>query len=213
MRLNNLKISFLCIVFGGIIAFDSYQTIIGYQSFFGQLVRFFFLSEQQNYYLAILMSLVGVSLFFLGFVSLAYGLITTGKGEDLFFETMNEAERNFNLHFKYCPLCYTEGSVNLQWTTGGKDYAICSECRAKWHLYYRLTGFRWAKLEKVNIEGKGTELLKKEYNTEFWQRLALTGRKKPANISPSKIYCVQCGAENIQGSYYCLKCGTKIIES
>ena len=213
MRINNLKISFLCIAFGGFIAFDSYQTIIGYQSFFGQLTRFFFLSEQQDYYLAILMSLVGASLFFLGFVSLTYGLVTTGKGEDLFFETMKESERNFNLHFKHCPLCYSEGSVNLQWTPEAKDYAICSECGAKWHLYYRLTGFRWAKLEKVNIEGKGTELLGKECNTEFWQRLALTGRKKLTNISPSKIYCAQCGAENIQDSYYCLKCGTKIIES
>jgi hypothetical protein len=209
MKTEYLLLGIFLLVIGGGIAFLGYTTIREYQTFLGQLARSLFSSEQQRYQMGILITLGGGVLSLIGLGAIIYGGLSKREGISEEVEQITkEAERNFNLYFKYCPLCCAEGSVKPRWSFGGKDYAICSECGAKWHLYVGLTGFKWAKLENVNISGKGTELLNKEYNPEYWQRLALMGRK--TTTTPSKIYCSQCGTENLQDSIYCIKCGNKI---
>lgn len=54
---------------------------------------------------------------------------------------------------------------------------MCSECGARWHINYGLTGFHWAKLVKENVGGKGANLLEHKHEPQFWQRMALEGRK------------------------------------
>ena len=54
---------------------------------------------------------------------------------------------------------------------------MCSECGARWQINYGLRGFHWAKLIEKNIEGKSDELIGQEYKPEYWQRMALKGRK------------------------------------
>ncbi|TET28192.1 MAG: hypothetical protein E3J73_01235 [Candidatus Bathyarchaeum sp.] len=80
-------------------------------------------------------------------------------------------------YFTYCPLCYTHGSVvaiESEWYgLGGKDYLCCRHCGAKWHIKRG----KWAKLEKTSIDGKGSKFLGEKYKLEYWQKMALEGRK------------------------------------
>jgi len=98
--------------------------------------------------------------------------------------------RDVGIYFQYCPLCYSENTIKVQSSLGrlgGKDYIVCSNCGAKWHIKTsRLKGYslQWAKLEKENIDGKGSELLQRKHPPEFWQQMALEGRK---SIEPKKI--------------------------
>lgn len=85
-------------------------------------------------------------------------------------------EKDVSKYFKYCPLCYAKSSMEFEWGFW-KSFMICSECGARWHINYGLTGFHWAKLVKENVEGKGTELLEKKNEPEFWQQMALKGRR------------------------------------
>ncbi|MCK4320386.1 hypothetical protein KAW11_02120 [Candidatus Bathyarchaeota archaeon] len=66
-------------------------------------------------------------------------------------------------------------------TIFGKIHLICSECGAKWHINYGKTTFdlrfKWAKLVKADVNRRGTILLNEKHEPEFWQGMALKGRK------------------------------------
>jgi|Deesub1362A_J573_1020465.scaffolds.fasta_scaffold02656_7 hypothetical protein len=184
MKIEYLFLGIFLLVIGGIIASFGYMIVREYQTFLGELSRALSASERQRYQIAILMTTGGVILLLVGLGLTMYGVVATAgeKGIDrLSKQIVEESEREFNLYFKYCPLCFAEDSVKPKFSFGGKDYAVCSECGAKWHLYFGLRGFKWAKLENINIHGKGSEFLNKEYQPEFWQRLALRGRKETKN--------------------------------
>lgn len=121
--------------------------------------------------------------------------------------------------FRYCPLCYMGNAIRCKFHSfSGKDHVICSRCGATWHIYYGLTGFKWAKLEKESYDGKGKEHLGKELQPEFWSRLAFEGR---ANLEERrtvvkerefvreivKIRCQFCGNLYNESTDRCPHCG------
>jgi len=91
-------------------------------------------------------------------------------------EIVELQEKEVSKYFKYCPLCYVKDSMEFEWGFR-KSYMMCSECGARWHINYGLTGFHWAKLVKENAERKGANLLEEKHEPQFWQRMALEGRK------------------------------------
>jgi len=103
---------------------------------------------------------------------------------------MSKLKNDIYTYFKYCPLCLAESSMRLEFpsTVFGKIHLICSECGAKWHISYGRTvfdlRFKWAKLVTASISAKGNELLQKKHKPEFWQHMALEGRK---SIEPKKV--------------------------
>lgn len=102
---------------------------------------------------------------------------------------MSKLRSDVYTYFKYCPLCFLTGSMRLEFpsTVFGKIHLICGECGARWHINYGKTvfdlRFKWAKLVSVNVRGSGSELLQKEHKPEFWQHMALEGRK---SVEPKK---------------------------
>ena len=95
-----------------------------------------------------------------------------------FRDFIEKAERDVSKYFRYCPLCFAENSMQFQW--GLKEDAMtCSNCGAKWHINHGITGFHWAKLVKVNAEGRGAELLGEKNYPFFWQQMALNGVRLP----------------------------------
>jgi hypothetical protein len=101
-------------------------------------------------------------------------------------------------YFKHCPLCLADtGSLRLTFpsTVFGKIHLICSECGAKWHVNYGKTvftlRFKWAKLVKADVKGRGNGLLNEEHEPEFWQRMALLLKEKKSTqekrVSPEMV--------------------------
>ena len=96
---------------------------------------------------------------------------------------MSKLRNDVYTYFKYCPLCFLEGSMRLEFpsTIFGKIHLLCSECGAKWHINYGKTvftlRFKWAKLVKAGVSGRGNDLLNEKREPEFWQGMALKGRK------------------------------------
>jgi ribosomal protein L40E len=215
MKENYLVSGIVALIIGGVMFFSGYTIIGEYQTFAGQLSRFLFGSAQTQYMLAILIAFFGIILAILGLGLIMYGTVAK-KGNNLIEiseGTLRDAQRQISLYFQYCPLCYTEGSVLPNLSVGGTDYIVCSKCAAKWHIYY-VFSFKWAKLEVVNIDGKGAEYLNIEYPPEFWQRMALQGVRARTPAQPleqtKKIYCIYCGTENSSFADFCQKCGKKI---
>jgi hypothetical protein len=139
-------------------------------------------------------------------------------------QIIEAAQKEVSTYFKYCPLCYAKDSMEFQWGVT-KDYMICSECGARWHINYGLTGFHWAKLVKENVQGKGANLLEEKHEPSFWQRMALEGRKtigEREQVSPQtvkekeiikevivKIRCQYCGNAYDETLDKCPYCGGK----
>lgn len=212
--------------------FWGYSVIGEYETFFGQLSRFLFESAQLEYQFAVLSTFLGLILLLGGIGSTLYGTVASDRAQkgDLFdLRTIEDrAQKEFDLYFHYCPLCSAESSVRLSCQPFGKDYAICSNCAAKWHIYLGISGLKWAKLENVNVDGKGKELLRQEYPPEFWQRTALQRMRKEGAPSVSKealpsepshsipsiesVYCVHCGTKNTSDAVFCKKCGKKLVK-
>ena len=70
--------------------------------------------------------------------------------------------------FPSCPLCQ-KNSIALKWNAGrnGEDYVACSDCNAKWHIYY-FRNLKWAKLIEAGSSGKGDDHLWIEHEPNFW---------------------------------------------
>jgi hypothetical protein len=110
--------------------------------------------------------------------------IEIGDPVSLKYEEIIELqEKEVSKYLKHCPLCYAKSSIEFDWGLR-KSYVMCSECGARWHINYGLTGFHWAKLVKVNVEGKGADLLEKEQEPQFWQKMYLEGRKTIEEVAP-----------------------------
>ena len=70
--------------------------------------------------------------------------------------------------FPSCPLCQKESietRFNDDWY--GRDYIVCSNCQAKWHIYY-LQELKWAELVNVGASNKGNDYLNQRYEPTFW---------------------------------------------
>jgi hypothetical protein len=89
-------------------------------------------------------------------------------------------------YFQYCPLCLARDSIRFEW--GSRiDYTACTECGAKWHLDYGLTGFHWARLVKGDTSGRASkELLEEKHEPYFWMLMALEGLKLKTLVTPPK---------------------------
>jgi hypothetical protein len=172
MKENYLILGIAVLIIGGFMILYGYTSMGDFQSFTWQLARFFSASAQKEYMFAILMTLLGIILIVLGLGLTTYGTVAK-KEECLTEHILHNAQREISLYFQYCPLCYAKGSLTPKFSFGGKDYIICSKCAAKWHFFYGFGGLKWAKLENVNVDGKGVEFLNIEHPLEFWQQIAL----------------------------------------
>lgn len=89
-----------------------------------------------------------------------------------------------DVYFSVCPFCFSE-KVKSEFGSGlpfSKDHVICTECGAKWEVGVGKSGFsigklKWAKLIVIGIDEKGSEFLNEKKKPDFWQRMALKGRR------------------------------------
>jgi len=90
-----------------------------------------------------------------------------------------------DVYFSICPLCFSQNSIKSELSIGvlfSKDHVACSKCGAKWEVAIGKTVFsygklKWAKLVFDGVDGKGSGLLNDKKKPEFWQRMALKGRR------------------------------------
>jgi len=107
-------------------------------------------------------------------------------------------------YFHHCPLCGIEGSVTYGTGVGYIDLS-CSNCGAKWNAFIDvLLTFQWAKLTKPSSDGKGSELIGKEYHPEFWEEMA------SERLKESGPYCSSCGTRLPPKAAFCPSCGQKV---
>jgi hypothetical protein len=115
---------------------------------------------------------------------------------------------------------------------GMKDYVTCTACGAKWHIgigknvNWNAGKVNWAELEIDGIDRKGGPLLGRREKPEFWQHMALEGRKVMPKVKeelPSvtvreketiikeivMIPCKYCGGLMPQASVFCPNCGAR----
>jgi len=79
--------------------------------------------------------------------------------------------------FPACPFCQ-EKSIEAKFSDDyfARDYIICSNCQAKWHIYFEEGRIKWAKLIKEDTNGLGTLYLGEERDLNFWLNMI---EKKP----------------------------------
>lgn len=135
-------------------------------------------------------------------------------------------------YFVCCPLCGNE-EIEVNLVTGGRDTLTCENCKAKWHLYVGVRGFRWAELDIESKNGKGLKMLGKRLNKEEWRRMAYEIRKTLPRPTPTpkkqvkkekdvegkvmiirereivKIRCPYCHALYDESHDKCPHCGAK----
>ena len=102
-----------------------------------------------------------------------------------------------------------------------KSNLLCQNCQAKWFLHYSMGELVGAELVNSNMDGKGKDLLKKEYEPEFWQKLAIT-KTNTSEQSPNivsireiikekevivKVRCPYCKHTYIETLEKCPHCG------
>lgn len=119
-------------------------------------------------------------------------------------------------YFHHCPLCGKEGSVTYSTGVAYIDLS-CKNCGAKWNAFIDvLLTFQWAKLTKPSSDGKGSELVGKEYHPEFWEEMASKTLEKLAQKAPketkkvSATYCSSCGTRLPPKAAFCPSCGQKV---
>jgi len=130
--------------------------------------------------------------------------------------------------FPSCPLCQKQ-SIEIRWNADwyGRDYLVCSNCDAKWHIYY-LGSLKWAKLIEEGTSGLGAAYLEEEKNPTFWfNMIEKTSEKslKKMEISAQpivrekeiirekevivKVKCPYCGKLYNEVMDICPHCGGK----
>jgi len=133
-------------------------------------------------------------------------------------------------HFRFCPLCLAEGSIEptISFVRGAKDYITCTACGAKWHIKigkdtWNAGRVQWAELTVDNVDQKGAQLLGKRENAEFWQHMALKGRREIPQVKEEptpnivkekevvreivKVRCRNCGSLYLETLDKCPNCG------
>ena len=125
-------------------------------------------------------------------------------------------KKKVSKYFHHCPLCGKEGSVTYGTGVGYIDLS-CTNCSAKWNAFIDvLLTFQWAKLTKPSSDGKGSELIGKEYHPEFWEEMASKRLeeleqkmpKETEKVSPA--YCSSCGTRLSPEAAFCPSCGQKV---
>lgn len=112
-----------------------------------------------------------------------------------------------------------------------KDYISCTACGAKWHIgigknvNWNAGKVNWAELEIDGIDKKGAQLLGKREKPEFWQHMALEGRRQMPDVEDKtvtimkekelvrevvKVRCRHCGALCLESSDKCPTCGAPL---
>src|SRR5207245_9449983 len=143
----------------------------------------------------------------------------------------DRVQKDVQTYFRYCPLCYSENAftINVKKGWGGQDRIVCSNCGGK--LNFSVGKWRWSfgKLESAElatdgVDGRGASLIGKREKPEFWQEIALKGRRsvtlpknEPSPVMVKEvarevvlIQCRSCGARYQQGTPRCLTCGANL---
>jgi len=124
--------------------------------------------------------------------------------------------------FKFCPLCFAEGCIEPQisYVPGGKDYILCTNCGARWHIgigkySWNAGRLNWAELVTDSVDKKGTSLLGKREKPEFWQHMALKGRREMPQVKEEQIPVIVKEKEVIREivKVRCHHCGTLYLET
>ena len=131
--------------------------------------------------------------------------------------------------FSKCPFCFAEDSMKFEWGHSIPKQMICSSCGAGWELLFGLDKdwtFLGAKLVENGSTKKGTKLVGKLYDREFWEKIVLEGisekplvleRQRGPNVAERtiivrevvKIRCPYCGGLYDEVKDRCPYCGGK----
>lgn len=103
---------------------------------------------------------------------------------------------------------------------GGKDYITCTNCGARWHIgigkfAWNAGKVSWAELVTDNIDNKGASFLGKREKPEFWQHMALKGRREKPPVEKEQTPAVVKEKEVVREivKVRCRHCGTLCIET
>jgi transposase-like protein len=122
--------------------------------------------------------------------------------------------------FKQCPFCSEEDSMEKSFGFR-RSSLLCHNCQAKWFLHYSMAELVGAELVNPNVDGKGKDLLQREYKPEFWRRMALkktnTSEESSNNLPIReiikekevivKVRCPYCKHAYVETLEKCPNCG------
>lgn len=141
-----------------------------------------------------------------------------------------EYRKEVSQFFPACPLCQKktiETQFNHDWLA--RDYLICSNCHARWHLNF-LQGLKSATLIELDTQGKGRDYYRIKYEPTFWYDMIQEKPVKKIDIPPPvvrekeivkekeivrqtkvivKIKCPYCGKRYDETLDVCPHCGGK----
>lgn len=138
----------------------------------------------------------------------------------------SEYEKDLRSYFQCCPICgnnqMTPNLIDL-----GRDSITCDSCKATWHVYIGLSGFKWAELDLPSKEGKGQEFIGKKFSNNEIRKLAQESRMSNLNTHNKteavvkekeiikerhvivKIRCSYCRCTYDESLDKCPQCGAK----
>jgi len=189
----------------------SYNAANEFQSTAGQFARGLdwlfggYFGYESDYRLYISVEVIGGIIAVLGLATMIYGAASSPseRMERLSKELSHSV--TFDYWFPACPLCHKIKSVRLEVNSlGGADYAYCSNCGARWHVYIGPLDhkLKWAKLVEMDRQGAGYDLIGIQRDSAFWRGKSLEGLDKK-----KMVFCRYCGHKIPADSKYCIKCG------
>jgi hypothetical protein len=142
-----------------------------------------------------------------------------------------EKRKEVSQFFPYCPFCQKK-TIETQFCYDwfARDYIICSNCHARWHICFYEGHLKWAKLIELDADLKGREYFQIQHKPSFWYDMLLGRLHGKTDVPQSvvrereivkekeviketevivKVKCQYCGKRYNETLDVCPHCGGK----